>query len=183
MPSITWTVLLDLDQTLVLTSALDSLRTQRAWSQIYQQFHRTHLPPGTREFLCQIRDVARLGIVTNTPRPYAEKLVAYHHLDVPVVVAFHDTNKHKPDPEPVLTAMQKLHSRVDQCCYIGDSPRDLQAALNAKIFPIGLCWDGTLSHSWETTIGHPLCSNWDDVLTVLHQLMPSTIKVNREVKR
>ncbi len=171
MSAAKWTILFDLDQTLVLTSALETLRKQRAWSQIYERFHLTTLPPGTLDFLSQVRAQAQLGIVTNTPRAYAEKIVAYHRLSLPVVVAYHDTKLHKPHPEPLLTALQKVSGSAERCCYIGDSPHDLQAALNAKILPIALCWDGSLSMTWETVLKHPICSHWNDVLAILHQFM------------
>jgi HAD superfamily hydrolase (TIGR01549 family) len=171
MPATQWTILFDLDQTLVLTSALEALRKQRAWPQVYERLHLTTLPPGTLDFLHQVRAKAQLGIVTNTPRPYAEKLATYHRLPVPIVVAYHDTRLHKPHPEPLLTAIQKLSGRVEQCCYIGDSPHDLQAALNAKMIPIGLCWDGSLARTWKNTGQYSLCSSWSEVFTVLRQLL------------
>ena len=171
MPSGTWTVLFDLDQTLVLTSALKSLRRARAWQQIYDRLHLTQLPPGTLDFLRKARFFAQLGIVTNTPRPYAEKLVAYHHLAIPVVVAYHDTQLHKPHPAPLLAALARLHANSSNCCYVGDRSDDLQAALSARVIPIGLCWDNSLDSSWETTLGRSLCSNWNDVLTTFKQLL------------
>ena len=165
-----WTIFFDLDQTLVLTSALDSLRKARAWAHVYEQFHLTSLPPGTLEFLLQVRPLAQLGIVTTTPRPYAEKLVVYHHLALPVVVAYHDTRLHKPHPEPLLAAMSRLGCSPNRCCYIGDRSDDLRAALNAGIIPIGLSWDGSLDQSWTTTLLRPICTNWSDVLNTLQQL-------------
>ncbi len=171
MPSGTWTVLFDLDQTLVLTSALEALRRTRDWQKVYQCLHLTQLPPGTPDFLRKARTFARLGIVTNTPRPYAEKLVAYHHLSIPVVAAYHDTRLHKPHPAPLLLAMERLQANASTCCYIGDRPDDLQAALDARVIPIGLSWDNSLDSSWEVTLGRSLCSNWNDVLITFKQLL------------
>ena len=53
-----WTILLDLDQTLVLTSALARLRQQRNWQHVYTSFHLTTLPPGTQTFVQQARRLA-----------------------------------------------------------------------------------------------------------------------------
>jgi hypothetical protein len=64
-------VLLDLDQTLVLTQALETLRRKRIWPQVYAAFDRTLLPPGTLAFLSQAGKLAKLGVVTSAPRPYA----------------------------------------------------------------------------------------------------------------
>lgn len=171
MSSGTWTILFDLDQTLILTSALEPLRRARDWQRVYEQFHLTSLPPGTLDFLRRVRSFAQLGIVTNTPRPYAEKLVAYHRLTIPVVVAYHHTRLHKPHPDPLLAAMTALRCRADRCCYIGDRPDDLQAALNAKLISIGLSWDRSLDSAWEIRLARPLCSNWDDVFATLQHFL------------
>lgn len=53
MASKKWGVLLDLDQTLVITDAIEPLRRQRAWFKVYNSFDQTVLPPGTTDFLFQ----------------------------------------------------------------------------------------------------------------------------------
>src|SRR5260370_2897497 len=98
MASNRWAILLDLDQTLVMTSALAELRRQRQWKQVYNLFHLTELPPGTHRFLQEAQRLASLGIITTSPRTYAEQLVAYHPCQVPLIVAYHDTPRQKPSP-------------------------------------------------------------------------------------
>ena len=48
-----------------------------------------------------------------------------------VVVAHEDTDRHKPDPDPVLLAVSKLGGTTSEAVYIGDSPFDIGAAKNA----------------------------------------------------
>jgi pyrophosphatase PpaX len=60
------------------------------------------------------------------------------------VVGFDDTEKHKPDPEPVYAAMARL--LVDDpgvVAFIGDSPADIFAARNSGALSIAATW-GTL---------------------------------------
>ena len=45
-----------------------------------------------------------------------------------VVVAHEDTERHKPDPEPVLFALEKLGGSPEEAVYVGDSPFDIGAA-------------------------------------------------------
>lgn len=45
-----------------------------------------------------------------------------------VVVSFEDTEKHKPDPAPLLLAIQQLHCAPDEIIYIGDQQSDFLAA-------------------------------------------------------
>ena len=94
------------------------------------------------------------------------------------MVAYHDTREHKPHPQPLLEAMKRLKSRPDRCFYIGDQDNDMQAALNAQITPIGLSWNGTLDSKWVTVLGRPYCSNWNNVLKTLHDLMKSNMEVD-----
>lgn len=158
-----WAILLDLDQTLVLTSALSNLRKQREWQQIYRLFHLTTVPPGTLDFLQKARQVGRLGIITTSPRPYAEKLVAYHQLNIPVLVAYHDVRNRKPHPESILKAATTLGIAAHKCFYIGDMGDDIMAAKSARSIPVGLSWDRSLAQQKEASFARILCENWDEV--------------------
>lgn len=73
MASKKWGVLLDLDQTLVITDAIEPLRRQRAWFKVYNSFDQTVLPPGTTDFLFKVEELATVGVVTTSQRTYAER--------------------------------------------------------------------------------------------------------------
>jgi len=59
-----------------------------------------------------------------------------------VVVAHEDTERHKPDPEPVLLAVEKLGGSPEEAAYVGDSPFDIGAAKAAGVFAIAVGWGG-----------------------------------------
>ena len=59
-----------------------------------------------------------------------------------VVVAHEDTDRHKPDPEPVLLAVSKLGSTTSEAVYVGDSPFDIRAAKAAGTFAVAVAWGG-----------------------------------------
>ena len=59
-----------------------------------------------------------------------------------VVVAHEDTERHKPDPDPVLLAVEKLGGSPDEAAYVGDSPFDIGAAKAAGVFAIAVGWGG-----------------------------------------
>lgn len=71
-----------------------------------------------------------LGIVTSRIKksvyesPQLAKLAKYFK----VVVSYEDTIKHKPHPEPLLLAAQKLGVTPQECVYIGDVEDDIKAA-------------------------------------------------------
>jgi pyrophosphatase PpaX len=59
-----------------------------------------------------------------------------------VVVAYEDTDRHKPDPEPVLHAIDRLGATPGEAAYVGDSPFDIQAAKSAGAFAVAVAWGG-----------------------------------------
>ncbi len=59
-----------------------------------------------------------------------------------VVVAHEDTDRHKPDPDPVLLAVSKLGGTTSEAVYVGDSPFDIGAAKNAGVFAVAVGWGG-----------------------------------------
>ena len=155
-------VLLDLDQTLVLTEAIEPLRRKREWPRVYQSFDRTTLPPRTKSFVQQITQIARVGVVTNSPRPYAERLLAYHDLDIPVLVAYRDVTNHKPHPEPLLLAAGLLEIPVKRCVHVGDSATDIEASVRAGAITVAVDW-GTANAIIDLRV-KLVARAWDDVL-------------------
>ena len=53
-----------------------------------------------------------------------------------------DTERHKPDPDPVLAAVERLGADVSEAAYVGDSPFDIRAAKAAGAFAVGVGWGG-----------------------------------------
>ena len=49
------------------------------------------------------------------------------------LVSCDDTDKHKPDPEPLLLGLEKLGAEADKAIMIGDSPFDMKCANNAGV--------------------------------------------------
>ena len=51
-------------------------------------------------------------------------------------------SRHKPDPEPVLLAIERLGGTPDEAVYVGDSPFDIGAAKAAGVFAVAVGWGG-----------------------------------------
>lgn len=54
-----------------------------------------------------------------------------------VILGGDEVKKHKPDPEGLFKACQKMKVSKDNAVYVGDSPTDIQAAKNAGMYSIG----------------------------------------------
>ena len=84
----------------------------------------------------------RLGIVTAKRRSTAELAFAsvpLGHL-FETLVGGDETERHKPDPQPLLLAAQRMGANPEQTAYVGDSPFDVLAAKAAGMFAIAVTW-------------------------------------------
>ena len=59
-----------------------------------------------------------------------------------VLVGSEDTERHKPDPDPVLEALDRLGATPEEAVYVGDSPFDIQAGNAAGAYTIAVGWGG-----------------------------------------
>jgi pyrophosphatase PpaX len=87
----------------------------------------------------------RLGIVTaKRHRTVALAFTRFPWLEeqFEVVVGHEDTERHKPDPDPVLEALRRLEFEPAEAAYVGDSPFDIRAGKDAGAFAIAVSWGG-----------------------------------------
>jgi pyrophosphatase PpaX len=87
----------------------------------------------------------RLGIVT--AKRQATVRLAFGYMPLlerffDVVVTSDDTERHKPEPEPLLHALDRLEATPRQAAYVGDSPFDVAAAKAAGVRAIAVTWGG-----------------------------------------
>ena len=86
----------------------------------------------------------RLGIVTAKRRvtvDLAFNVVPLRHL-FDTVVGGDETERHKPDPQPLLLAAKRLNVDPKDCAYVGDSPFDIRAAKAADMHAVAVTWGG-----------------------------------------
>ncbi|MFZ4648512.1 MAG: HAD family hydrolase [Patescibacteria group bacterium] len=105
----------------------------RAAGQIQYPIELLEYPDQLEEVIQVLKQDYILGIVTSRIRGgifEAPRLLNLkEHFSV--VVVHEDTEKHKPEPEPLLFAAKKLGVKPVETVYIGDLPSDLQAAKSA----------------------------------------------------
>ena len=78
------------------------------------------------------------GIVTNKPRWLSESLLKALNLTerCAVLVCPEDVSKTKPDPEPMYLAAKQIQVQPEDCIYVGDHPRDIDAGRHAHMYTI-----------------------------------------------
>jgi pyrophosphatase PpaX len=84
----------------------------------------------------------RTGVVTAKRRATVEHALVLipigRYFDI--VVTADDTERHKPDPEPLLLALRGVAHDGGPAAYVGDSPFDVRAARAAGITAIACTW-------------------------------------------
>ncbi len=95
------------------------------------------------------------GIVTNKPARFTDPLLT--KLDLApsngVAICPCHVSARKPDPEGLIKAMGMLDLSVEQCIYVGDHERDIEAAKNAGMKSIACAYgylkDDDNIHDWQ----------------------------------
>jgi pyrophosphatase PpaX len=129
-------------------SALDAERVEelvRVYREHNEPLHETLEPCAGIEGALEAlgREGRRLGIVT-AKRHLTVRLAfdVLPHLEpfFDVVVASDDTERHKPHPDPLLHALDRLGARPEEAAYVGDSPFDVRAARAAGCTAVAVTW-------------------------------------------
>ena len=82
------------------------------------------------------------GIVTNKPRLYSEALLDALELSdrINTLVCPDDVTHTKPDPEPLFKACRDIKLSPQQCLYVGDHARDIEAGKRANMDTIAAAY-------------------------------------------
>ncbi len=129
----------------------DAERTPELVS-VYREHHNTALTGDGLETFVGIDAVLealhaegrKLGIVTAKRRRSID--LAFESVDLErffgAIVTADDAARHKPDPEPVYVALERLGSRAEDTAFVGDSPFDMGAGKAAGVYAVGVSWGG-----------------------------------------
>jgi pyrophosphatase PpaX len=101
--------------------------------------------PGVEDILGKLSSQGRkLGIVTAKRRRTVDLAFAVLPIErfFDVVVTSGDTERHKPHPDPVLLALERLNANGARAAFVGDSPFDVGAGKAAGTFTVGVSWGG-----------------------------------------
>ena len=114
----------------------------------------------------------RMAVVTSKLESSARRsleflgLVRYFE----AVVGLESTVRHKPDPEPVRHALDRLEAVADGAAFVGDSPHDVVAGNAAGVATVAALW-GPFTRD-ELAPAHPRAwaARVSDLLPVLESL-------------
>ncbi|MBL0169994.1 MAG: HAD-IA family hydrolase [Gemmatimonadaceae bacterium] len=112
----------------------------------YQDLHlerMTSLFPDVAETLAWARHAGHVtAIVTSKGRGMTNR--SLRHVGIAdafdAIVTFEETSRHKPMPEPVFLALERLGTSADRAIFVGDSPHDMGAGLAAGVRTAAAQW-------------------------------------------
>ena len=122
---------------------------------IYREFQEAHkdkmvkLFPRMDDLMKEVKERGyKTSIVTSRlGESLHEYLQQFRLLDyVDVIVTGNDSKAHKPDPEPILIALEKLGSKPEESIMIGDSMFDILCAKNAGCHSALVGWAEAVSY-------------------------------------
>ncbi len=99
--------------------------------------------PGAKEAIESLKAAGyRTGLVTSKSRELAMRGLSILGLETvfDACVFCDDTDRHKPNPDPVLEALRRLGSGPGASVFVGDSPHDITAGRAARVLTIAALW-------------------------------------------
>ncbi len=98
---------------------------------------------GVREVLADLRAAGvHVGVATSKRRESAQQAMDILGLSehVEVLVAMEDTERHKPDPTPLLLALERMGRGSNKAVYVGDAVVDVLAGKAAGMDTLAVTW-------------------------------------------
>ena len=171
-------VIFDLDDTLLDTSDLAPLRRSGRWGECFASLDLARrfpsdgiaIPVETLPAQVKQRGLAT-GLLTSSPRPYAEALLQRFGIATQAVITGSDGFAPKPDPSGLRAVAAELEIPANHCLYVGDHPDDFYAAANAGMPCAGVAWNGEFSPDWRRY--------WPDVAVAAPQRLLGYVDGNR----
>lgn len=102
--------------------------------------------PGARETLHELQaGGAQLAVVTSRKITSLSRYLCETGLQdfFSVLVTPDETTRHKPDPEPVLKALELLGARSSEAVFVGDAAFDVECGSQAGVDTVFVTWSTT----------------------------------------
>ncbi len=140
----------------------------------YRAWNDAHAPtmvaayPGMPELVDELIAAGiSTGVATSKGRGVAVDSLRFAGIDLDVTVAAEDTTCHKPDPEPLVLARQRLGMTTEPAVYVGDALVDIQAAQAAGMDAIAVTWGAGEPEALVEAAPTALASTVEELRTLL----------------
>lgn len=155
---------------LKMLGVLADSRFEEKWMANYGKFAgKADFFDGTKEMLQSLKEQGHLlGVVTSRCQDEYDRYFHAFHLEkiFDRIVLADDTEKHKPDPQPLYKYMELEKAEVSSCIYVGDMLTDIDCANRAGMASGLVTWNhsGVLCENASYTFHTP-----EELLGILNE--------------
>jgi len=86
------------------------------------------------------------------------------------VIALEDTEKHKPNPEPILEALSRLKAKKEEALMVGDSEFDIMCAHNAGVDSVFVSWSQARDYQDNNIKPHYIIKDIWEIIYILKMM-------------
>ncbi len=110
----------------------------------------------------------KLGLVTSRTKDTTWSGLEHYDMDkyFNAVITAGDTDKHKPDPEPIIIALERMGTLPEEAIMVGDTMFDLLCARNAGVKSVIVDWSVTMTADEKKQADYVIKSA-EDLLNIL----------------
>lgn len=110
----------------------------------------------------------KLGLVTSRTKDTTWAGLEHYGMDkyFDAVITAGDTDKHKPDPAPILITLDRMGSLPEEAIMVGDTMFDLLCAQNAGVKSVIVDWSVTMTADEKKQADYVIKSA-EDLLNIL----------------
>ena len=112
---------------------------------------------------------AILAVVTSKSSVTARRGLRLFNLEqyFSAVIGVDETLRHKPEPEPVLAALQATKLLPEECIMIGDSPHDIMSGRSAGLKTAAVAWSSVSLPELQASEPDYNLRQMSDLLTIV----------------
>ncbi|MBP2655560.1 MAG: HAD-superfamily hydrolase, subfamily variant 3 [Firmicutes bacterium] len=142
---------------------------------LFDEYYSTHYLDTTKPYdgiimlIDELREKdLKLAVVSNKPHNYVEKIINSLFSDkFDTFLGQRPGVPRKPDPTGIFDACLKLGVKSENCLYLGDSGLDMQTAVAAGAFPLGVLWGFRDRNELESYGAKAVISNPAELLEII----------------
>jgi HAD superfamily hydrolase (TIGR01509 family) len=129
------------------------------------------LLPGAGAVIDRCRaDGFQVGIVTGANRDRIQDEFKRLQLSFPAIICHEDVVQRKPHPEGIERALALLNASAESCCFVGDTPEDIEMGKSAGVYTVGVMSEYVTRSRMEGAAADRLLENIEELPAVLAKL-------------
>jgi phosphoglycolate phosphatase len=126
--------------------------------------------PGILKMLASLHQAGlKLAVLSNKPEPFTLKCIERFFSEVPfdLVLGHSERFPRKPDPASAKWIASEFSSDPGRIAYVGDTNTDMQTAVGANLFAIGVTWGFRTETEIVVAGAKIICHNADELESAL----------------